>query len=358
MPGPARSPWQIFWREFRKSPTALIGASILVIFYGAAVMADFIAPYSMIEQNRDLGYLPPQVVHLDSSGPFVYGSTLVDIARNRYQEDQTHHYAVHFFVAGRRYRILGLIPTNVHLFGVSAPGTIHLVGTDQFGRDVFSRLLYGARISLSIGLVGIAISFSIGILLGGLSGYFGGWVDEGVMRVTELLLSIPALYLIVALAAILPADMPSDIKYLLIIVILSFIGWATIARVVRGIVLSLREFEFVTAARALGAGTLRVLLRHIIPNTMSILIVSATVAVPGYILGEVFLSFLGVGIQEPTASWGNMLTAAQSVRVLSSFPWILAPGYLIFLTVLAFNFLGDGLLDALNPRKIQGGKGG
>ena len=358
MPIIARTPWQIFWREFRKSPSALIGASILLFFYGSAILADFLAPYGMIEQNRDLSYLPPQAVHAGSSGLFVYGSTLVDMARNRYAEDTSKRYPVHFFVAGRPYRILGLIPSHRHLFGVDPPGSIHLVGTDQFGRDVLSRLLYGARISLSIGLVGIAISFSIGILLGGLSGYFGGGVDEGVMRVTEVLLSIPVLYLIVALAAILPVEMPSDRKYLLIVIILAFIGWATVARVVRGIVLSLREFEFVTAARALGAGTFRVLLRHIIPNTLSILIVSATISVPGYILGEVFLSFLGVGIQEPTASWGNMLTAAQSVRVLVSFPWILAPGYLIFLTVLAFNFLGDGLLDALNPRKIQGGKGG
>jgi len=354
----ARSPWQIFWKEFRKSPTALLGAFVLVVFYGSALFADFLAPYSMIEQNRDLGYLPPQRVRIASGGPFVYGTSLVDPVRNRYAEDQTQRYPVRFFVRGRPYRVLGLVPSSVHLFGVAAPGSIHLVGTDQFGRDVLSRLLYGARISLSIGLLGIAISFSIGILVGGLSGYFGGWIDEGTMRVTEILLSIPVLYLIVALAAILPPEMPSDRKYLLIVVILSFIGWATLARIVRGLVLSLREFEYVTAAKALGAGTFRVLLRHIIPNTLSFLIVAATVSVPGYILGEVFLSFLGVGIQEPIASWGNMLTAAQSVRVLMSFPWILAPGYLIFLTVLAFNFLGDGLSDALNPRKIQGGKGG
>ncbi|HKA23582.1 MAG TPA: ABC transporter permease [Candidatus Eisenbacteria bacterium] len=358
MAGPARSPWQIFWREFRKSPTALIGASVLVLFYACALAADFLAPYSMIEQNRDLSYLPPQKVRFASAGPFVDGTTLVDPLRNRYQDDPKTRYPVRFFVAGRPYRLLGLVPANRHLFGVDAPGTIHLIGTDQFGRDVLSRLLYGSRISLSIGLVGIAISFSIGILVGGLSGYFGGWVDEGTMRVTEILLSIPVLYLIVALAAILPPEMPSDRKYLLIVIILAFIGWATLARIVRGLVLSLREFEYVTAAKALGAGTFRVLLRHIIPNTLSFLIVAATISVPGYILGEVFLSFLGVGIQEPTASWGNMLTAAQSVRVLLSFPWILAPGYLIFLTVLAFNFLGDGLSDALNPRKIQGGKGG
>ena len=354
--GTARSPWQIFWREFRKSPTALLGAAVLLLLYGAAIVADFLAPYGMVEQNRELNFVPPQRVHWDG-GPYVNAPRLVDPARIRYVEDPARRSRVRFFVSGRPYHLLG-IPANVHLFGVDAPNEIHLLGTDQFGRDILSRLLFGARISLSVGLVGIAISFTIGILIGGLSGYFGGWIDEGVMRVTEVFLSIPVLYLVVALAGVLPPEMPSDRKYLLIIVILSFIGWASLARIVRGMVLSLREFEYVTAARALGAGTFRVLVRHILPNTLSFLIVAATVSVPGYILGEVFLSFLGVGIQEPVASWGNMLTAAQSVRVLLSFPWILAPGYLIFATVLAYNFLGDGLSDALNPRKIQGGKSG
>jgi peptide/nickel transport system permease protein len=348
-----RSPWQIFWREFRKSPTALLGAAVLALLYGSALLADFLAPYGMVQQNREMNFVPPQAVHWDG-GPYVNAPRLVDPSRIRYQEDASKRSPVLFFVTGRPYRLFGVVPANVHLFGVAPPAEIHLLGTDQFGRDVLSRLLFGARISLSVGLMGIAISFSIGILVGGLSGYFGGWIDEGVMRVTELILSIPVLYLIVALAGVLPPEMPSDRKYLLIVVILSFIGWASLARIVRGMVLSLREFEYVTAARALGAGTMRVLIRHILPNTMSFLIVAATISVPGYILGEVFLSFLGVGIQEPVASWGNMLTAAQSVRVLVSFPWILAPGYLIFATVLAYNFLGDGLSDALNPRKIQG----
>lgn len=355
---PPRSPWQIFWREFRKSPTAVAGAAILAVLYACALFADFLAPYSMERQNLEGPFRQPYRVHGSAQGLYVYDMRVKDLERNLYEEDTGHRYPIRFLVSGHPYRLLGLLPSNLHFFGVDSPGEIHLLGTDGLGRDQLSRLLYGARISLSVGLLGIVVSFAIGILVGGLSGYFGGLVDEIVMRVSELILSIPVLYLIVALAGILPPNMASDRKYLLIILILSFIGWAGLARIVRGMVLSLREFEYVTAARALGAGTFRVLYRHIIPNTLSFLIVTATISVPGFILGEVFLSFLGVGIQEPTASWGNMLTAAQSVRVLVSFPWILAPGFLIFLTVLAFNFLGDGLADALNPRKILGTKSG
>jgi peptide/nickel transport system permease protein len=355
--GKARTPWQIFWKEFRKSRTAMIGAVILILLYGSAIFADFLSPYSMKRQNRDLGYVQPYAVHLGSEGFYVYNHVITDASRRIYQEDKSTRFPIRFFVKGPEYEMFGLFPMDLHLLGVDEPGEIHLLGTDEFGRDQLSRLLFGARVSLSVGLVGIALTFFIGTFIGGLSGYFGGWIDEVVMRVTELIMSIPVLYLIVALAAVLPPNLSSDKRYLLIIVILSFVGWASLARIVRGIVLSLREFEYVTAARALGAGTLRIIFRHIIPNTMSFLIVASTISVPAYILGEVSLSFLGVGIQEPVASWGNMLTAAQKVRVLVSFPWILIPGLLIFITVLAFNFLGDGLADALNPRKILGGKG-
>lgn len=352
-----KTPGQLFWREFRKSRTALFGAAVLLVLYAGGIFADFLAPYGMSRQNLDLGFAPPQRVRLDARGLYTHPQVLDDRARLTYREDRTVRVPVRFFVSGEPYRFLNLLPATVRFFGVDPPHELHLMGTDRYGRDQFSRLLFGSRISLSVGLMGIAITFCIGTLVGGLSGYFGGWVDEGVMRVTELIMSIPGLYLIVALGAILPANLSSDRRYLLIVFILSFVGWASLARIVRGIVLSLREFEYVTAARALGAGTFRVLIRHILPNTLSFLIVAATISVPGYILGEVTLSFLGVGVQEPVASWGNMLTDAQSVRVLVSFPWILAPGFLIFLTVLAYNFLGDGLSDALNPRKVLGGKG-
>jgi peptide/nickel transport system permease protein len=279
------------------------------------------------------------------------------VGRSRYEVVGATRYPVHWFTRGAEvHKVLGLFPTTLRLVGVDKPAHLYLFGSDRFGRDVLSRLLYGSRISLTIGLLGIAVSFAIGMLLGGLSGMLGGVFDLVTMRATELILAIPALYLILALRASLPMSMPSDQMYLYIVLILAFIGWATLARVVRGMVLSIREFEYVNAARALGAGTFRILVRHILPNTASFLIVAATVAVPAYILGEVTLSFLGIGIQEPQASWGNMLTDAQSVRVLKSFPWMLTPGVFIFVTVLAYNFLGDGLADALNPRKVLGGK--
>jgi len=249
------------------------------------------------------------------------------------------------------------VPTSVHLYGVDPPGRVFLLGSDSFGRDVVSRLLYGSQISLTVGVVGIAISFTLGLLLGGIAGYFGGWADTVIMRFAELLLSVPSLYLIIALRAVFPVDLPSRQIYLGIVAILAFIGWAGLARVIRGLVLSMRKSDFVTAAEALGFSRFRVITRHVLPNTMSYVIVAATLSIPGYILGEVVLSFLGVGVQEPSASWGNMLNQARSIRALTTFPWLLfVPGTAIFLTVMAFNFLGDGLRDALDPRRVSGGK--
>jgi peptide/nickel transport system permease protein len=279
---------------------------------------------------------------------------LVDPLRTVYAEVPGTAHPIRLLVRGKPHRLLWILPTDRHLFGVDPPGRLFLLGSDQLGRDVFSRLLYGARISLSVGFFGILITYSLGLLLGGLAGFYGGAVDNLLMRLSEILMSVPSLYLILALRAAFPEDIPSPLLYLLIVLVLSLVLWASLARVIRGMVLSLRENEYVTAARALGVSSLRIVTRHILPNTSSFVIVAATLSIPGYILGEVALSFLGAGIQEPSASWGNMLQQAQSLRVLRSFPWILAPGAFIFLTVLSFNFLGDGLRDALDPRRVEG----
>ena len=359
---PVQSPTRLFWRQLRRSPLAVAGGVLLVLLYGMALFAPFLAPYAESDIDRERFFHPPTPLHLrDAEGhwhrwPFVYGSH--SAADQVYAADETQRYPLQLFVKGARYRLLGMLPSDRHLFGVPAPGRIFILGADDTGRDVWTRLLFGSQVSLTVGVVGILISFTLGLLLGGVSGYYGGWVDTIIMRGTELLLSIPGLYLIVALRGVFPLELPSQQTYLAIVAILAFIGWASLARVSRGMVLSLRQAEYVLAAQALGASNLRIIVRHILPNTLSFTIVAATVAVPGYILGEVFLSFLGVGVQPPAASWGNMLNAARSQRVLTSFPWmLLAPGAAIFLTVMAFNFFGDGLRDALDPRKTPGGKG-
>jgi peptide/nickel transport system permease protein len=359
---PPQSPTQIFWRQIRKSPLAIIGGILLLSFYLLAVVAPFVAPYSQEEMDRRRYFHPPHELHwVDASGtfhlrPFIRQTRLANPSSFTYAEMPSEARPIRFFVSGAPYTILGVIPGHIHLFGVD-DGRIYLMGTDSFGRDELSRLLYGGQISLTVGLVGILISFSLGLLLGGVSGYFGGITDSAIMRSTELLLSIPSLYLIIALRAVFPIDLPSQQVYLGIVAILAFIGWAGLARVIRGLVLSIRRNEYVTAAEALGVSRLRIITRHILPNTWSFVIVAATISVPGYILGEVVLSFLGVGVQEPASSWGNMLNQARSIRALTSFPWLLyVPGLAIFLTVMAFNFLGDGLRDALDPRRVTGNR--
>jgi peptide/nickel transport system permease protein len=360
---PPQSPGRVFWNQFKKSPIAMVGGALLIVLYTLALFAPFAAPYPQEEMDRERFYHPPAKIHwVDAQGrfhlwPFVHPTRLDNPGRFTYLEDRTGVVPLKLFAKGARYQLLGFIPSDRHLFAVDPPARIYLLGTDGLGRDIFSRILFGGQISLTVGLVGIAISFTIGLLLGGISGYFGGWVDNTIMRMTELLLSIPGLYLLIALRGIFPADLPSQHVYLAIVVILAFIGWAGLARIIRGMVLSIRRQEYVAAAEALGMSRLRIIGRHILPNTMSFVIVAATITVPGYILGEVVLSFIGLGVQEPAASWGNMLSQARSIRVLQSFPWMLfSPGAAIFITVLAFNFFGDGLRDALDPRRVMGGK--
>jgi peptide/nickel transport system permease protein len=256
-------------------------------------------------------------------------------------------------VRGASYHIFWVFRSNIHLFGVDAPGHIFLFGSDYVGQDIFSRILYGAQISLSIGILGIIISTIIGMIVGGIAGYFGGATDFLLMRAVEVLLAVPSLYFILIMRQMFGTALSATQIYIIIIIILAFIGWATEARVIRGMVLSLKEQEYVIAARALGYSNARIITRHILPNTLSFVIVTATLSVPFYILGEVALSFLGVGIQEPEASWGNMLTAAQNNQYLTDYPWMLIPGIFIFIAVMAWNFLGDGLRDAADPRTLS-----
>ena len=354
------SPTALMFRRLRRNRVALIGFALLVVLYLGAIFADFLSPYHPHNQDLMNFYHPPTPVHFVDRGgtfhlrPFIYRYELTDLDSMTYQADTSARYPLRFFSKGYEYKLFWLIPTRIHLVTVDESARFYLVGSDGLGRDIYSRLLHGSRISLSIGLIGIFISFTIAMIVGGVSGYFGGLIDDGIMRIIELIQSIPGLYLIFALRTSFPQDMSSAAAYRLMVIILGMIFWGSIARVIRSMTLSLREQEYVMSARALGASSLRVIIRHILPNTFSYLIVAATISIPGYILGEVALSFLGVGIQEPYASWGNMLQQAQDIEVLTRFPWILAPGFLIFITVFAFNFFGDGLRDAFDPRHVEG----
>ncbi len=332
----------------------------MIILYFGALFAPFLSPYHPHEQDLIDFYHPPTSLHfVDREGgfslrPFVYRYEMIDLDSGRYEPVEDKKYLVKFFVRGYEYNLFGLIPCDIHLFGVEKPASIHLAGTDELGRDVFSRLLEGSQISLSIGLIGILITFTLAMVMGGLSGYFGGVFDIIMMRFVEFILSIPGLYLIIAIRATFPEDLSATQIYLLIVAVLGLIYWVGPARVIRGMTLRIREEQYVLSARALGASSVRIIIRHIIPNTLTYVIIASTLSVPGYILGEVALSYLGVGIDEPYASWGNMLKQAQNVIVLTNYPWILIPGVMIFITVFAFNFLGDGIRDALDPRHELG----
>lgn len=354
------SPGGLAWRELKKNKLSMLGLRTLIFLYACALFAPFLSPYDATNPNPggvSLGYHAPMKIRFrTASGGFSLRPFVYQTQRSRDENfrtvdlpDATQPRPLKFFTRGDEYRLFGLFPSTLHLFGVDN-GYAFILGTDQQGRDYFSRLLYGSQISLSVGLLAIAITFSLGMLVGGASGYYGGRTDDFIMRGCEVLMSVPDFYLLLALAAALPADMNPVLVYVLIIAILSFVGWAGMARIIRGMTLSVREREYVEAARSMGQSDLQIIVRHILPSTFSYAIVAATMSVPGYILGEAGLSFLGLGIRDPMASWGNMLSAAQDLTTLEERQWILAPGFVIALTVLAFNFLGDGLRDALDPK--------
>ena len=352
------SQWQLIWRKFRRHRLARLGAAVITTFVVLAVFAEFWSPYDIYERHTDLVHLPPQRVRLLHAGqlhrPFVYGVTSERSTTTfflEFSEDKSQRYPIRFFVRGADYKLLGLIPSNIHFFGVDEPGVIHLLGTESIGRDVLSRILYATRVSLSVGLVGIAISFILGCLLGGVSGYFGGAPDMIIQRIIEFLQNIPQIPLWMALSAALPPVWPIIQVYFGITIILSIFGWTGLARVVRGKLLATREEDYVLAAKIAGSGERRILVRHLLPSFTSYLIVSITLAIPQMILGETALSFLGIGMRPPAVSWGVLLQQAQNIRSVTLYPWLIIPALLVVLTVLAFNFLGDGLRDAADPYK-------
>ncbi|HLO52222.1 MAG TPA: ABC transporter permease [Kamptonema sp.] len=352
-----------WWQNLKNNPLAQFGAVLLIILYGVAIAADFIAPYDPYNSQPNGSLLPPTQIHLMSRdgkfiGPHVYPTTQGPVDVNTgdrkviVEWKKPSHLSL--FVKGDSYKILGVIPFDRHLFGTNGEGKFNLVGTDEQARDQFSRLVYGSRISLSIGLVGIAISFPLGMLVGGISGYFGGWIDSILMRFVEVLMTIPGIYLLVSLASVLPTGLSSAQRFLLIVLITSFISWAGLARVIRGQVLSIKQREFVQAARAMGANPVYIIVRHVLPQTATYVIISATLSIPGFIVAESVLSLIGLGIQQPDASWGNLLSLSTNASILVLQPWLVwPPALLIILTVLAFNLLGDGLRDALDPRSLQ-----
>lgn len=337
---------------------ALLALIVLSVIYFSLLFADFLAPYSKDFSDRHQSYAPPsKIFTINEQGrlslPYTYNYKRefdAEAMQVDYKLDRSQKYFLKFFARGEKYKFLGIIPCSRHLVGVEPEGRLYLLGTDINGRDVFSRILFGGRISMTIGFLALFVLFPIGLLYGGISGYFGGKVDMLMMRFAEAVMSIPSFYLLIILAAILPSNMTSAQRFMLIVLILALIGWAGFARVVRGMVLSIKTQEFVQAAQSIGASRLRIIIKHILPQTTSFVIVAMTLSVPSYILSESGLSFLGLGIQQPDASWGNMLKEAQEYINILYRPWLLTPGFLIFIAVLSFNLVGDTIRDILDPK--------
>jgi len=347
--------------KFFSHPLAIPGLIILCVLYFLMLFAEFIAPYHFDNGDRANSYQPPSRIHFIHDGkfsllPFVYPYSygFNQYFERQWVEDRSNPQYLSLFVRGDKVKLWGLIPWDIHLFGIRNSDSkfrVYLMGADAVGRDVFSRIIYGSRVSLTIGFVGVALTTILGFLFGGLAGYYGGRIDWFLMRFAECFMLVPSFFLMLALRSAFPINLSSTQIYLLIVVIMSLIGWAGFARVIRGMALSIGKRDFVTAARALGASDMRIIFRHILPQTFSYAIVSMTLSIPAYILGESSLSLIGLGIQDPYSSWGNMLSDAMHISDIRYHPWILIPGIFIFLAVMAFNFVGDGLRDALDPNR-------
>ena len=351
------SQWQLMGRKFRKHRLAVWSGWVVLALYAVAALGELVAPYSLDGEHLEYMYAPPQRLRwIGDDGvhvwPFVYGLEGMrhpETLRTVYAEDHSRMYPVQLFVRGEPYEFWGLFHTDVHLFGVEQGGTLFLLGTAAVGRDMLTRVIYGSRISLTVGLIGVALSFTFGLLIGATSGYYGGWVDNQIQRLIEVLRSFPSIPLWMALSASLPSDWSPLKVYFGITVVLSFLGWTGLARVVRGKILSLREEDYAVAALLAGASQRRVMVRHLLPGFASHIIVSLTLTLPNMILGETALSFLGLGLRPPITSWGVLLKDAQNVQAVALQPWLLTPALFDIIAVLAFNFVGDGLRDAADP---------
>lgn len=341
-------------RRFLKHRMAVVSMAILAVLYGLMLFAGFVSPYAEATDNPDRSFLPPTPIYRDGEGLYVRQIsvdidpvTLEEVTNVNYDKK----YRVKFFTQGDEYKLFGFIPSKLHLFGVEEGAGVYLFGTDQAGRDIFSRTLYGSQVSLTVGIMAIMIVIPLGMLIGGAAGYFGGWIDNISMRIVEALMAFPSFYLLLFLFGVTYKwDINPTQRYYVITLILSLIGWTSLSRVIRGQVLALKEQEYVEAARAAGAGSFWIITKHILPQTATWVTISASLMVPGFILGESALSMLGLGVQQPAASWGNLLQDATSLSALMLHPWVMIPGCFIVLTVVAYNFLGDGIRDAFDAK--------
>jgi peptide/nickel transport system permease protein len=352
------SQWQLMWWKFRRHQLAMVAGVLVILLYLVALFAEPLSAYDPEMQDIRYSYIPPTVIHfIDEQGqfhlqPFVYGISQkrdLETLALVYAEDTSVAYPIQFFVKGDPYKIWGVFPGTFHLFGAQGEGRLHLFGGDAQGRDLFSRVIYGTRISMSVGLIGVLLSFFFGVVIGGISGYYGGAIDTIIQRVIEFLRSMPTVPLWMALSAALPPNWPPVQVYFAITIILSLIGWTGLARVVRGRFLALREEDFVMAAKISGSPEWRIIFRHMVPSFLSHIIAALTLAVPDMILSETALSFLGLGLRYPAISWGVLLQDSQNIRAVATAPWLLIPGLAVVLAVLSLNFLGDGLRDAADP---------